>query len=427
MGRSLWARLKARRWVLMGTLLLLLLLAWVSSSEEPRVWSVRNTLEYRLLTAWWGWVGEPQRGAPGSLSGTVSDARGEAIAGAEVLVARWDGTAYHAQSGTDGRFQINGVPAGEYRPIAQATGYAPQVLGHGWRRVAVRAEENTSLRVVLREEPPLAPAPGRDLVIGEPLPVRCTSPLESQAVRRAISFDSGGTPSQPVFLYTPAAAPAAPAATLLAVYPGPTETWECTSVPLAEAGYAVIAAGPAYSLNLEKDVEELERLLGFVRAGMLPQADGERVAALGGSYSAILVQRLVQRDPALDAVVLLGPPTDLFDMRQGFESKRFVPPFGLDRVLVALGLPDRAPLRYWRYSAAYHVHSAMPPTAIFHSYQDEIVPFQQSERLAEALDAAGVAYELHLFDGATHYLLEGGEQALEIYSLTLDFLQRFLA
>jgi hypothetical protein len=48
----------------------------------------------------------------------------------------------------------------------------------------------------------------------------------------------------------------------------------------------------------------------------------------------------------LQAVVLLGPPVDLFDMRHRQEDGTFIPPFGLDQALVALGLPDRAPLRY---------------------------------------------------------------------------------
>jgi dipeptidyl aminopeptidase/acylaminoacyl peptidase len=125
-------------------------------------------------------------------------------------------------------------------------------------------------------------------------------------------------------------------------------------------------------------------------------------------------------------VVLLGPPTDLFDMRRRFEAGTFLPPFGLDRVLVALGFPSEEPLRYWQYSAAYHVRPDMPPTVIFHSRTDEVVPYQQSELLAEVLEEEGVEHELYVFDGASHYLLEGSDEALEIYRVTLEFLERHL-
>jgi len=72
----------------------------------------------------------------------------------------------------------------------------------------------------------------------------------------------------------------------------------------------------------------------------------------------------------------------------------------------------------------YQVHGKLPPTILFHSYQDEIVPYQQSGLLAESLKKQGVVAELHLFDGASHYLLEDGEASMAIYRQTLDFLRR---
>ena len=86
-------------------------------------------------------------------------------------------------------------------------------------------------------------------------------------------------------------------------------------------------------------------------------------------------------------MVLLGAPSDLFDARRRLEDGSDVPPFGLDAALVALGFPHREPLRYWRYSGAYHVRRDQPPLALIHSRQDEVVPFQQSEALARRLAA----------------------------------------
>ena len=211
---------------------------------------------------------------------------------------------------------------------------------------------------------------------------------------------------------------------LLTVYPGPAAEWECASLPLAEAGYAVLATGPAYSFEPERDVEDLARWLQQARAGALPGVDGGRTALLGGSYSGLHVQRLLRRPADLRgvrAVVLLGAPSDLFDARRRLEDGTYVPPFGLDAALVALGFPHREPLRYWRYSGAYHVRRDQPPLALIHSRQDQVVPFQQSEALARRLAAVGAPYRLDVFEAASHYLLSEDGDALAIYRLTLEF------
>jgi dipeptidyl aminopeptidase/acylaminoacyl peptidase len=147
---------------------------------------------------------------------------------------------------------------------------------------------------------------------------------------------------------------------------------------------------------------------------------------LGGSYSALHVLRILEREggaSGLRAALLLGSPADLFDMRRRYEDGTFIPPFGLDQALVALGLPDRAPLRYWRYSGAYHVRPDFPPVLLLHSRDDPVVPYQQSEQLAAALAAAGVPHDLHVFATAGHYLLSEGGEAEAIYRLSLDFLE----
>ena len=93
------------------------------------------------------------------------------------------------------------------------------------------------------------------------------SGLASPNGTSTLSYDSGGHPNQLTFLYTPVGAGAAPLPTLLAGYPGSADTWEGVSIPLAAAGYAVIAVGPAYALDLEDDIAELQRLVGAGRTG----------------------------------------------------------------------------------------------------------------------------------------------------------------
>ena len=128
----------------------------------------------------------------------------------------------------------------------------------------------------------------------------------------------------------------------------------------------------------------------------------------------------------MQAAMLLGPPTDLFDMRRRLENGTYIPPFGLDQAFIALGFPDRVPLRYWRYSGAYHVRRDFPPLAILHSRSDQVVPYQQSELLTEQLSQVGATYEVHFFDGGSHYLLAEESDALAIFRISLAFLEKYI-
>lgn len=395
------------------------------TTDNTAIWPVRNTLQYHTLKGWWGQVGYPTPGPPGMLHGYVRDLQGRPIAGAWVLVSRWDGTTYHTRSETDGRYTLADIPAGSYRPVAGAPGYADTLPTGAWGWATVNSGTATALDVTLPNLllPPVVP--GTALRLDEPKTMDCPAPIAASAIRQEIHFTGGGRPNQPAFYYTPITTTTASRwPVLLVVYPGPVDTWECASLPLSASGYAVVALGPAYSLDLEADVDEIDRVVQFVRAGQFPGSDGSRLAVLGGSYSALLVMRLLERDPQVEAAVLLGPPTNLFDMRRRLEDGTFIPPFGLDKVLIAMGLPDREPLRYWQYSNAYHLRPDLPPLVIMHSRTDEVVPYQQSELLSANLDQVGVPYAAHYFNGASHYLMAPGSDSdtLKIYKITLDFL-----
>lgn len=422
-------KLSRKQWLGATTVLIVFVaLFWLATTDNPRVWPYRNTLQYYALTWWWQRVGYPQPGAPGALTGMVRDAQGQPVARAWVLVSWWDGATHSARSEADGHYTIIDLPAGQYRPVAGAPGYENVQLG-GWGWVTIEPGAETIADVTLPAEPPHLLAPGTNLTFGESSTPTCPAPLKASAIRQPFTFDSAGRPNQPSRYYTPlTTTTTSRLPVLLVVYPGPADAWECASLPLAAAGYAIVAAGPAYSLDLEADIDELERVVNFIRAGQFPGSDSSRLALLGGSYSSLHVQRLLERSPKYEAAVLLGPPTDLFDMRRRLEERTYIPPFGLDQVLIALGLPDRAPMRYWRYSGLYHIRPDLPPLVIMHSRTDEVVPFQQSELLSANLDKVGVAHQAYFFDGASHYLLAEGsdKDTLAIYRITLEFLAKHL-
>nr|WP_231748044.1 prolyl oligopeptidase family serine peptidase [Auraticoccus cholistanensis] len=67
-----------------------------------------------------------------------------------------------------------------------------------------------------------------------------------------------------------------------------------------------------------------------------------------------------------------------------------------------------------------------PPTFVWHTAADELVPVEHSYRLAGALAAAGVPHELHVFpDGVHGFGLAGGEPGAGSWTaLAADWLTR---
>ncbi len=414
-------------WLLLVLVLLIGGGVFFATSSHPNIWPLRNVLLYQVNAWREAQFGTPAPTGTGALRGCVVSNTGEPLPGATVLVSEHDGVTHSAAADATGCYQIAGIPAGRYVPVAGAAGHPDTAVRSWGQPLSIDADATRMLDMTLPPNSLPAVAPGTNLRISEPITLTWALPTPGEAVRRELHFNSGGKPNQLTYLYSPVTGSDL-LPTLLAVYPGPADTWEGVSIPLAAAGYTVIAVGPAYSLELDNDIDELQRLVNFARAGKLPRADGQRMAVLGGSYSSLHVMAMLRRDVGFRGAVLLGPPTDLFDLRRRFEEGSFFPPFGLDQVLIALGTPDTQPERYWRFSARYHVRRDMPPLLLMHSRNDEVVPFQQSELLAEELDAVGVEYEAHFFDGMSHYLLADrpSEDLDRLYNITLDFLERTL-
>lgn len=398
-------------------------------TDNVNIWPYRNTLQYHLLTWWWGQWGYPQQGEEtGNLTGRVVDEAGNPVQDAWLLVSRWDGFSYRARSQPDGNYTLTGLPPGHYVPVVAAPSYESKPLASKWSRLKITAGQTEELNVTLAPKVIDVVSPGTAFALGEITQPHCQVPVDSQTNRQVITFNNAGQPNQLALYYTPISTVSnAIYPLMLTIYPGPADTWECASMPLAMAGYAVLATGPAYSLNLEGDVNELERLHQFAQQGLFPQASPTQTIVLGGSYSSLHVQRLLQRHPTnFKGAVLLGPPTDLFEMRYQLEQGDFIPPFGLDQVLIALGLPDREPMHYWPYSGAYHVQPNYPPILLIHSHNDKVVPIAQSTILAEQLAYWEVPHDVHFFEEADHYLLHEGRESEEIYQLVLNFLTEIL-
>ena len=55
-------------------------------------------------------------------------------------------------------------------------------------------------------------------------------------------------------------------------------------------------------------------------------------------------------------------------------------------------------------SPALHVSEKTPPTFLWATFQDHLVPVQQSLRMASALADGGLPFELHVFEAGEHGL-----------------------
>lgn len=400
-------------------------LLWLGTTNRAEVWPVRNTLQYHVFQRLDRWFG-PTPGPKITVRGTVRDAAGAPLANARVLVAGHEGTPYSAESDAQGQFAIANVPAGAYVPVAGAQGYANTALRDvGLMRRRLGGDGPLTVQLSALPAPASPAVPAQNFRLDPPETLGIAKPIPSEAVRRTVHFSVGTRQNQTTLYYTPNDGKDTLVPLILAVYPGAADTWEVVSFPLTQAGYAVLAVGPAYALDLEQDVDDLERLLDQVQAGAFPRADPTRIGIVAGSYSGLHVFRMLQRNnQSIDAALFLGPPTDLFEMRRQFAVDGIVPPFGLDQALIALGYPDRNPEPYWRYSARYHARSLDVPMMLIHSKQDEIIPFAQSELLSDDLTRLGVPHELYILESMGHYLrAEERTPALdELFALSLRFL-----
>lgn len=68
----------------------------------------------------------------------------------------------------------------------------------------------------------------------------------------------------------------------------------------------------------------------------------------------------------------------------------------------------------WTISPAHNVRPGMPPAIAFHGKDDHVVPFWKVRRLSGFMEKAGNQFELHAYEGRSHYLGKGNHAYAEI-------------
>jgi acetyl esterase/lipase len=194
---------------------------------------------------------------------------------------------------------------------------------------------------------------------------------------------------------------------------------------LAERGYAVMNLdyrfAPRYTYPAQLD--DLQQARNWLAANAVRyQLDLDRVNAWGYSSGAHLAALLgsLEQSPDMDqeqkmarlrAVVAGGIPADLRKYRNSPMVMRFMG-----------GALDDMPERYAQASPLYHVSADDPPVFLYHGKLDTLVSEDQSIDYYDALMAAGVETELHLYHlhGHMSMFLFGGDAE----ERAMDFLDR---
>ena len=192
-------------------------------------------------------------------------------------------------------------------------------------------------------------------------------------------------------------------------------------------------------------LQDVKAAIRYLRAHAADyRIDAERVCAWGtssGGNTALLLG-LTGDDPAYETDVWPGESTkvqavvDCFgptDLNQLTVDPRVVADDGLRQIMVALSghpidplpeaLPEENAARLREISPLCRVKPGVeyPPFMLLQGDADELVPYDQSARMAEALDRCGAQVELVRVSGAPH---EGSFWSIGLLEHIIAFIQR---
>lgn len=397
----------------MALALLLTCVAALAGCTAADGQALRNVVEYQLRKALPPLLIYNPPPTPASLAGAVRDETGQPIPEAVVLVSTVRGQAVHTRSDAQGRYRLEGITPGRAVPMAGAWGHA------ALNGPAVRLSPGQQLEGVDFVLPSQRPQPVQptDLAIGQAVVESSQFPLPMTAARIPFSYAVDGARIDNGQIYLPAASnepPALPASsslpapTLVIIYPSHPLNWNAASVALTRDGNPVLALGPHSSggLDIDRHARHYRAALHLWQNGQLTplgQPD-ERWAAMAGSFSSLILFKALQDLPAMPpAIVDVGGVSDAFlGIQALYDADLAIPP-PYDSAVAALGRPDRDPAFFYGFSPVFYADK-LPPTFVIHTYNDEVVPYNQGEAMAAALEAAGVPHDVLLYEDTTHYL-----------------------
>ncbi len=368
--------------------------------------TVRNVAEYQIRKALPPVLVYREPPAPARLSGVVRDEAGQPVANAVVLVSTVRGEAVHARSDAEGRYRLDGITPGRYVPMAGAWGY-DAVNGPALRLNPGQQQNGVDFTLPARRPQPVNPV---DLAIGQGVEESSQFPEPMTATRIPFSFtlDSVRIDNGQIYLPSSSSSSSSPPPTLVIIYPSHPLNWNAASVALTRDGNPVLALGPHSSggLDIDQHARNYRAALQLWQQGQLTPLGrpGDRWAAMAGSFSSLIMFKALQDLPAMPpAIVAVGGVSDAFlGVQALYDADLAIPP-PYDSAVAALGRPDRDPAFFFGFSPVFYA-DRLPPTLVIHTTNDEVIPYNQAQALADALATAGVPHKLLLYEDTTHYL-----------------------
>ncbi|MFN8487993.1 MAG: carboxypeptidase regulatory-like domain-containing protein [Caldilineaceae bacterium] len=428
--------------------LCLLLLLFSGCKPTPTA----NVLNY-LIAQRLGTLDPPaQISSGGALTGLVLDG-GAPVAGATVLVAERTGAPHAAQADAQGRYRIENIPPGEYVPGAVAPQYNEtalhDLLGLPFL-VTVRAGATTEAPVfaLTRHEPEVLPealAVTTHLVLTETTTTTASFPVGAVAQMQGFQFEHAGALLNTLRVYLPLQlAPTEKLPVLFLVYPTNVDLWRQVSTAFAAQGYAVVAVSPiaARGVDIDAHASDAHVALELARQGALnPHLQGDKVVAVGGSFSSAILHRLLadvsispvehtngQATGEIAGWVTVGGISNAFTGTAAFYAGQLEIPPLYEYLIPALGLPNLYPLDFLRFSPVYTA-AQLPPTLIIHTAVDHVIPIDQAYQLEAALRANQVPVEVYYYKDVSHYLQideNMTDQGREMFYRVLAFAKQML-
>jgi hypothetical protein len=394
--------------------------------------TVRNVAEYQIRKTFPPLLVYRTPPAPASISGVVLDEAGQPIADAVVLVSTVRGEAVHTRSDGAGRYRLDGITPGRVTPMAGAWGFYA-VNGPALRLSPGPFQDGVDFTLPARRPQPVQPV---DLAIGQPVQESSQFPEPMTAMRIPFSFTLDGVRIDNGQIYLPAGQARSEtglsnevdaqarseignhpggaglsdggAPILVIIYPSHPLNWNAAAVALTRDGNPVLALGPHSSggLDIDQHARNYRAALQLWQSGQLTPLGqpGNDWAAMSGSFSSLIMFKALQDLPAMPpAIVAVGGVSDAFLGVEALYDADLAIPAPYDSAVAALGRPDRDPAFFYGFSPVFYADK-LPPTLVVHTTNDEVIPSNQAEALAAALDAAGVPHELLLYEDTTHYL-----------------------
>lgn len=189
---------------------------------------------------------------------------------------------------------------------------------------------------------------------------------------------------------------------------------------LLRAGYAVASMNYRYSSQalFPAQIHDAKAALRWLGDQEQNGIDGERIGVWGDSSGGHLASLLgtsagvtamdgslgdITQPTRVRAVVAWFPPTDFLAMQsQRLPGDPFQNTPDSPEAQLLGGLPQDRPEAATAASPMSYITADDAPFLLYHGAADRTVPYQQSELLRDALEAAGVEVQLHIFPTAVH-------------------------